>query len=87
MDQHVPRAITIGLRLRGADVITAFEDGTSTMDDSQLLSRAAELVVFFLPKMMTSLLRLPNAKEPQSDSMELFTLINCARRSALVLTT
>jgi hypothetical protein len=43
MDQHVPRAITIGLRLRGADVITAFEDGASTMDDSQLLSRAGEL--------------------------------------------
>jgi hypothetical protein len=32
MDQHAPRAITIGLRLRGADVITAFEDGTSTID-------------------------------------------------------
>ena len=43
MDQHVPRAITIGLRLRGADVITAFEDGASTMNDSQLLNRAAEL--------------------------------------------
>jgi hypothetical protein len=43
MDQHVPGAITIGLRLRGADVITAFEDVASTMDDSQLLSRAAEL--------------------------------------------
>ena len=29
MDHHVPRAITLGLRLREADVITAYEDGTS----------------------------------------------------------
>jgi hypothetical protein len=27
MDQHVPRAITVGLQLRGVEVITAFEDG------------------------------------------------------------
>ena len=26
MDHHVPRAITHGLRLRGVDVLTAFED-------------------------------------------------------------
>ena len=43
MDQHVPRAITIGLRLRGIDVITAFEDKASEMDDSDLLNRASEL--------------------------------------------
>ena len=43
MDHHVPRAITVGLRLRGVDVITAFEDGSDTINDSQLLSRAAEL--------------------------------------------
>ena len=27
MDHHVPHAITLGLRLRGVDVITAYEDG------------------------------------------------------------
>lgn len=43
MDQNVPRAITIGLRLRGVDVITAFEDGASQMDDSELLDRAGKL--------------------------------------------
>ena len=43
MDQHVPRAITVGLRLRGIDVITAFEDGASEMNDSALLNRAGEL--------------------------------------------
>ena len=29
MDHNVPRAITNGLRLRGVEVITAFEDGMS----------------------------------------------------------
>lgn len=43
MNQHVPRAITIGLRLRGVDVITAYEDGASTMDDPELLDRGGEL--------------------------------------------
>jgi predicted nuclease of predicted toxin-antitoxin system len=43
MNHHVPRAITFGLRLRGVDVITAYEDGASEMDDSELLDRAGEL--------------------------------------------
>ena len=43
MDQHVPRAITIGLRLRGIDVITAFEDDAAEMTDSELLDRAGEI--------------------------------------------
>ena len=43
MDHHVPRAITEGLRLRGIDVITAFEDNASDMDDSALLDRAGKL--------------------------------------------
>jgi len=43
MDHHVPRAITNGLRLREVDVLTAHEDGTSDLQDSALLDRAAEL--------------------------------------------
>jgi predicted nuclease of predicted toxin-antitoxin system len=43
MDHNVPRAITVGLRLRGIDVITAYEDGTNELDDSALLERANEL--------------------------------------------
>ena len=43
MDQHVPRAITIGLRLRGIDVITAYEDDTGELIDSELLNRAAKM--------------------------------------------
>lgn len=43
MDEHVPRPITIGLRIRGVDVLTAQEDGRAGMDDALLLQRATEL--------------------------------------------
>lgn len=43
MDVHIPKAITIGLRLRGVDVLTAQEDGTITLSDADLLERATEL--------------------------------------------
>jgi hypothetical protein len=40
MDHHVPRAITLGLQLRGVEVLTAYEDGASELDDATLLDRA-----------------------------------------------
>lgn len=43
MDQHVPKSITIGLRLRGVDVLTAYEDGRSALADPDLLDRASTL--------------------------------------------
>lgn len=43
MDHHVPRAVTVGLRLRGVDVLTAHEDGASQLDDPALLNRANAL--------------------------------------------
>jgi hypothetical protein len=43
MDHHVPRAITLGLRLRGVVVLTAYEDGASELADVTLLDRAGEL--------------------------------------------
>ena len=43
MDHHVPRAITMGLRLRGMDVVTAYEDEANQLDDSRLLDRATAL--------------------------------------------
>jgi hypothetical protein len=43
MDEHVPRAITIGLRLRGIDVITVQEDNFSSRSDPELLDRAIPL--------------------------------------------
>lgn len=43
MDQHVPRSVTIGLRQREVDVLTAFEDGASEAADPDLLDRATFL--------------------------------------------
>lgn len=43
MDHQVPRAITMGLRLRGVDVITAYEDSAHQLDDQALLDRAKDL--------------------------------------------
>lgn len=43
MDHHVPQAITLGLRLREVEVLTAYEDGTYELEDADLLDRATEL--------------------------------------------
>ena len=36
MDVHVPKAITVGLRLRGVEVVTAQDDGSTALSDSEL---------------------------------------------------
>ncbi len=43
MDHHVKGAITVGLRIRGVDVLTASEDIASRLDDEMLLRRSTEL--------------------------------------------
>jgi len=43
MDHHIPKAITVGLRLRDVDVLTAHEDHADQLDDNLLLKRAHEL--------------------------------------------
>ncbi len=43
MDVHIPRAVTIGLRLRGVDVVTAQEDNAARLSDPELLDRATKL--------------------------------------------
>lgn len=43
MDHQVPSAITYGLRLRGVEVLTAYEDGSHKLGDSDLLDRAGAL--------------------------------------------
>ncbi len=40
MDVHVPAAITLGLRQRGVDVLSAQEDGSAELEDDELLNRA-----------------------------------------------
>jgi len=43
MDQQIHSAVTEGLRRRGINVLTAFEDGRSAADDDELLQRATAL--------------------------------------------
>ncbi len=43
MNEHVPNSITVGLRIRAVDVLTAQEDEHRETDDAVLLDRAAEL--------------------------------------------
>jgi hypothetical protein len=43
MDEHIPKAITLGLRIRGVDVLTAQEDGKEGNSDTELLDRACTL--------------------------------------------
>jgi hypothetical protein len=43
MDHHVPRAVTLYLRSRGVDVLTAEQDGTSRWADQSLLDHATAL--------------------------------------------
>ncbi len=43
MDEHIHRAITVGLRLRGVDVLTVQEDGFAGLSDPLVLDRATEL--------------------------------------------
>ncbi|MHB2018559.1 MAG: DUF5615 family PIN-like protein [Candidatus Xenobia bacterium] len=43
MDVHIPKAITVGLRAVGIDVLTAQEDGSDEIDDPPLMDRAMEL--------------------------------------------
>jgi hypothetical protein len=42
-DQHVPAAVANGLRVRGVDVVTTWEDGSSALEDEPLLERAQVL--------------------------------------------
>jgi predicted nuclease of predicted toxin-antitoxin system len=43
MDHHVPSAVTEGLRRRGVDVLTTYEDGLAAADDEVILQRATVL--------------------------------------------
>jgi hypothetical protein len=43
MDVHIPQSITIQLRRRNIDVLTAQDDNTIELPDDQLLERSTEL--------------------------------------------
>jgi Domain of unknown function (DUF5615) len=42
-DESVNRAIALGLRLKGVEILTVPEDGKSGVDDLQVLSRTIDL--------------------------------------------
>jgi len=42
MDVHVPQAITLQLRRRNVDVLTAFDDNSEELPDEQLLERVTQ---------------------------------------------
>ena len=76
MDVDVPFAITAGLRLRGIDVLTAQEDGTSDLDDDVLLDRVTALGRIIFTRDVDF---LAHARERQRTGRlfrELSTLIN-----------
>jgi len=43
MDQHVPAAVTRGLRRRGVDVLTTEDDHAADWDDEEILAQATRL--------------------------------------------
>ena len=43
MDENVPRQISVGLRLRGVNVLTVQEDQRSGQKDPEIFARATEL--------------------------------------------
>jgi hypothetical protein len=42
-DQHVPGVVANGLRVRSVDDLTAWQDGSSTLEDESLLERVQTL--------------------------------------------
>ncbi|MCW1924870.1 DUF5615 family PIN-like protein [Luteolibacter arcticus] len=59
MDVHVPKSVAVALRKRGIDVLTAQDDGTTTLDDESLLLRATGLGRVLVSQ-DTDLLRIAN---------------------------
>jgi hypothetical protein len=75
MDEHVPRAITEGLRLRGVDVLTAQEDNRRRASDSELLDRATELGRILSHKIATCFGKRHEDNEQGNSSQASFTPI------------
>ena len=67
MDQHVRSEVTMGLRSRGVDVLTARDDGSHELEDPALLTRAMMLgrVLFSQDTdLLTEAARRQQASEP-----------------------
>ncbi len=72
MNEHVPNPITVGLRIRMVDVLTAQEDGWRNTEDVVLLDRAkapGRIMVSFDADMLREGTRRQHAAEPFSGLM------------------
>ena len=54
MDHNVPDGITAGLTRRGVDCVTALSDGTTRLEDENLLQRASDIGRVLNPRATTS---------------------------------
>ena len=77
MDEHVHRAITIGLRLRGVDILTAQKDNYRNTPDAILLDRATELQRVLFSQDEDLLAEAKHRQNEVSLSLGLSTHINC----------
>jgi hypothetical protein len=68
MDVHVPYAVTIGLRLRGVDELTAQKDGTAQTPIRICSTEQLTSAGYSSLKMTTCCERLLLAKSPESTS-------------------
>lgn len=80
-DVHVPAAITRGLLLRGVDALTAQLDGTTELEDPDLLNPALNLDACSSPRTKTYWPKRPGANEVGSPSVALSTLTSLASPS------
>lgn len=76
MDEHVHRAITAGLRLRGVDVLTAQDDGRRQVPDDVLLDRASDLLRVLFSQDEDLLAEATRRQETRSHLLVLFMPIN-----------
>jgi hypothetical protein len=86
MDHHVPRAITIGLRLRAVDVLTAHEDKSNELADTLLLDRALALQRVLFTQDDDLLAEARDGRDWASLSQVSSTRTNYGERSDSVLT-
>ena len=70
MDVHVRRAVTVGLRRRGVDVLTAQDDGSDLLEDPELLDRASALGRVLYSQMRTCCKKPPNVNRQAWRSLE-----------------
>lgn len=87
MDHQVPIAITNGLRLRGIDVLTAYEDGAHELADPDLLDRAGAYRRVLFTRDDDFLVEASPDCKTGFPFMTLFTPISCVSPSVNVLET